>query len=221
MPAVTTNHQDETAAVGAGKSPGAGRSSIQRPDVDPERWLHEHGDALVRFAMVRLRNREHAEEAVQECLLAALRGLNSFGGRSTERTWLVGILKRKVVDQMRRRSRERPESDATTARHSDQFDERGLWQLAPKRWSQDPSDAMHQADFGRVVNDCLSKLPPSLADAIVLRELHQLPADEVCETLAVSPQSLWQRLHRARLALRRCLELNWFDAPSQRQEAST
>lgn len=215
------NHQDETAAVGTGQTTGAGRSSIQRPDVDPERWLDEHGEALFRFAIVRLRNREHAEEAVQECLLAALRAIDSFGGRSTERTWLVGILKRKIFDQMRRRSRERPESDTVTQKRSDQFDERGLWRLEPKRWSQDPSDAMHQADFGRVVNECLGKLPPGLADAIVLRELQQLSAEEVCETLAVSSQALWQRLHRARLALRRCLELNWFDAPSRRGKADS
>jgi len=215
------NHQDETAAVGTGQTSGTGRSSIQRPDVDPERWLDEHGDVLFRFAIVRLRNREHAEEAVQECLLAALRAIDSFGGRSTERTWLVGILKRKVFDQMRQRSRERSESDTVAQKRSEQFDERGLWRLEPKRWSQDPSDAMHQADFGRVVHECLGKLPPGLADAIVLRELHQLPADEVCETLAVSAQALWQRLHRARLALRRCLELNWFDAPSRREKADS
>ncbi|MHC4945232.1 MAG: RNA polymerase sigma factor, partial [Planctomycetota bacterium] len=78
---------------------------------DPATWVDEHGDALYRFAITRLKDPEAAEEIVQETFLAALKAKDSFKGRSSERTWLIGILKNKVIDHFRKMSRERPVTD--------------------------------------------------------------------------------------------------------------
>ena len=134
-------------------------------------------------------------------------------GGASERTWLIGILKRKIVDRLRGRYR----TGETMASPEDQeaafFNDRGRWQSGPQRWVKDPAAAMHDNDFWRVLQECLSNLPGRLRDAFWLRELDQMDSDEVCEVLGISSPNLWQRLFRARLGMRQCLESNWFGRP--------
>src|SRR5688500_10622854 len=82
------------------------KSPSQSPD--PERWLDDHGDYLFKYAVFRLRDDIVAEDAVQETFLAALKAYENFEGRGSERTWLVGILKHKIIDHFRRVGREAP-----------------------------------------------------------------------------------------------------------------
>ena len=162
---------------------------------------------LLRYATLQLRDAAAAEDAVQETLLAALAGEASFGGRSNLRTWLTGILKHKIVDAIRRTSRE------TTALSEDEFDalfdERGHWIEMPQAWP-DPDAALDQKEFLRVLEDCLAKLPAKTSQAFMLREHMGLETTEICKELAVTPTHVWVLLHRARHALRLCLEMNWF-----------
>ena len=178
------------------------------PRVDPEVWVEVHGDALFRFAILRLRDRDEAEDAVQECLLAALGAHQRFQGRSNERTWLIGILKNKIVDRIRARSA--IDRTAASKVSSECFDHKGLWRLPPRKWNDDPSMAVQQVEFRRVLNNCLAKLPSGIGDALLLRELDRMGSGEICEVLSISSANLWQRLRRGRLLLRRCLEVNWF-----------
>ena len=182
-----------------------------KPLIDPEVWVDEHGDALFRFAMLRLRNRDAAEEAVQDCFVSALAAHARFEGQSTERTWLIGILRHKIIDQIRKRSRANHIS-AVADRDTGLgfFDGKGYWRLSPSHWPDDPSAAMQRSEFRAVLGGCLSKLPQGVGDAFVLREVDRMDGKEICHVLGISQANLWQRLHRARLLLRRCLELNWF-----------
>jgi RNA polymerase sigma-70 factor (ECF subfamily) len=174
--------------------------------------VDEHGDYLFRFALSRLRQREVAEDLVQETFLAALRGRDRFAGGSSERTWLVGILKRKIVDYLRRKGHEQPVGDLTA---SDQwvealFDERGNWSKKPGKWPADAGATLETQEFWAIFSACLDKLPERLASAFTLREVEELDGQEVCKVLNVSANNLWVMLHRARLGLLRCLEVHWF-----------
>jgi RNA polymerase sigma-70 factor (ECF subfamily) len=182
---------------------------------DPEQWVNHHGDALYRYALLRVRDPEQAEEAVQECLLAALASRESFAGRSAERTWLIGILKRKLVDHLRRRKRERPLGESEELRSTDSveaafFDEKGSWKVSPAKWGGDPGRHLERREFWGVFQRCLKDLPSALAEAFLLREVDQVESKDICDVLGLSPTNLWTRLHRARLALRACLESHWF-----------
>ncbi|MCE5229677.1 sigma-70 family RNA polymerase sigma factor [bacterium] len=184
--------------------------------IDPERWVDEHGDALYRFALIRLRDPERAEDIVQETFAAALHARAHFAGRSTERTWLIGILKRKIIDQYRKRWREVPATELAAGAEEDlavqsMFDERGHWlqQYGPNSWSN-PSSAIQEEDFFRTLHGCMGALPGRLADAFTLREIDSIPSDEVCQILGITPTNLWAMLHRARVRLRMCMEKNWF-----------
>jgi RNA polymerase sigma-70 factor (ECF subfamily) len=174
--------------------------------------MDSHGDCLYRYALLRVRVRELAAELVQETFLEALRGWGSFAGQSSERTWLVGILKHRIVDHLRRTTRERAASEESSSRPIDdpEFDARGHWRAMPDSWRGDPSSVLEAREFWDVFGVCLSRLPRGLADAFFLREVDGLSAEETRELLKISADNLWMRLHRARSLLRDCLQLNWF-----------
>jgi RNA polymerase sigma-70 factor (ECF subfamily) len=192
---------------------------------DADTWLDEHGDALYRYARSRVGERELAEDLVQETLLAALQSQDEFQGRSTVRTWLLAILRRKVVDHYRRlweSHRERgPESRSHSRERPDpprarSFSTQGLWTSPPTSWKT-PEKALETREFWAVLEGCLSRLPRSLSSAFILRELEGLEMTEVRRILALSEGNLRVRLHRARLLLRECLERRWFARESGRK----
>jgi RNA polymerase sigma-70 factor (ECF subfamily) len=169
---------------------------------------------LLRYASLQLRDRDAAEDAVQEALAAALAGERGFAGRSNLRTWLTGILKHKIVDHIRRSSRERPGGESVSdAGYEDDFnalfDERGHWRDPPQEW-KDPEGALEDAQFRAVLEECLKALPERTAQAFLLREHMGLETTELCKELGVTPTHSWVLLYRARMALRLCLEKNWF-----------
>ncbi len=181
---------------------------------DPARWLDQHGDYLYRYAMFRLRDSAAAaEDVVQETLLAAMKGRSSFRGASSERTWLVGILRQKILDQLRELSRLRPLYDTDVFDDFD-FQENGQWRLnsASVEWCAKPDELFEQKEFWDVFTHGLSSLSTRAATAFILREIDSLDSDEICEALNVSRKNLWVMLHRARLSLHRFLQINWFGA---------
>jgi RNA polymerase sigma-70 factor (ECF subfamily) len=184
--------------------------------TDPGHWVDRHGDVLYRYALLRLRAPDVAADVVQETFVEALRARDSFGGRSSERTWLIGILRHKVVDHLRRSGREQaagngvPAGASTATSAGPVFDRRGHWRVGPAAWSLDPARDLESREFWDVLQRCLSQLPPGLAHAFVLREVEGMDAEETREVLGITPANLWARLHRARLLLRGCLESRWF-----------
>lgn len=186
--------------------------------IDPGTWVDEHGDHLFRYAIVRLRDESLAEDVVQETLLSAIQSLGSYAGKSTERTWLVGILKHKIIDHFRRRSREVPLDPSDTDlsefdplfERDDEFVDHWHDSLSPRIWRRSPDEALQENEFFNVLHACLGKLPERVANVFSLREMNGLDTDEICEILSVSQSNFWVMMHRARMALRRCIELNWF-----------
>ncbi len=180
----------------------------------PENWIDLHGDILYRYALSRVGKPEIAEDLVQEALLAALQNAKSFLGGSSERTWLISILKRKIIDHFRKTGREKPLSGSEEARLSYEdggyFDETGHWKNI-QEWGSLPSDILEDKEFWRVLSGCLDKLPLRMRQVFLLSEQDGLKGKEVCKVLGLSPSNLWVLLHRAKNGLRQCLETNWFD----------
>lgn len=180
--------------------------------LEPERWVEQHGDCMYRFALARLRSPDLAENAVQEALLAAYEARESFSGRSSERTWLVGILKRKVFDHFRKSSRERPveDIDALAEPSEEMFDDRGHWKMGPSQWGSAPDTATERSEFREILQACIKDLPDRLAQVFTMKEIDGLDGAEVCKVMALTETNLWVMMHRARARLRRCLGVNWF-----------
>ena len=178
----------------------------------PEIWLDEHGDALYRYARFRLNDAALAEDLVQETLLAALQAQGSFAGRSTERTWLIGILKNKLIDHLRKTCREITVDTGSDEDLDALFDNasRDHWRSPPSVWDNPPA-ALEQKQFWAVLSDCLSALPARQAQVFTLCEMEGLDGSEACKVLGVTTTNVWVLLHRARLRLRECLENHWFN----------
>jgi RNA polymerase sigma-70 factor (ECF subfamily) len=173
----------------------------------------------MKFALLQLRNRAHAEDAVQETLLAALEGAKRFAGGSSLSTWLIGILKHKIVDHIRREAREPSLEAASTdeAALEPDFREDGHFRNPPAHWD-DPEAALGRREFREALQASLERLPPRIARAFTLREVMGLSIQEVCDVLGISEANCAVMLYRARTALRQRLEQHWFTAEARRRE---
>ena len=179
--------------------------------------IEGHRPYLMRYALAQLRDGQLAEEAVQEALLAALESVHGFGGRSSLRTWLTSILRFKVIDLQRRAVTERALVELTdfAAEAGEEgwldelFDDTGHWRQAPNAWS-DPEAALEQSRFWQAFQGCLDKLPPAGARVFFKREIVGEETAVICKEEGITASNCWVILHRARLALRSCLEKNWF-----------
>jgi RNA polymerase sigma-70 factor (ECF subfamily) len=194
---------DEEDSATASRAGATGR-------LDPERWVEVYGDALFRFALMRLRDAARAEDAVQETFLAALKS-GQFAGRSAEKSWLFGILKNKICDHFRKAGREISFTDMEGPEEGGPFEAEGKWKNgeAPREW-ENAGESLDSEAFWKAYRACLEKLPGKTATAFNLREVDGVESKEVCAMLNISENYLWVTLHRARMALRACLETNWF-----------
>jgi RNA polymerase sigma-70 factor (ECF subfamily) len=177
------------------------------------RELESHRQALYKFALLQLRNETHAEDCVQETMMAAIQGAARFSGGSSVRTWLVGILKHKIIDHFRKASRE-TQFDANDEETSlDDFDtlfkEDGHFIDEPCAWSN-PENALEQSRFFEVLERCMEGLPKNTARVFMLREVMGTDTDEICTELSITANNCWVLLYRARMALRECLQQRWF-----------
>lgn len=173
-------------------------------------WLNEHGDYLYRFALARLRDPHQAEDVVQETFMAVIKS-NSFAQQSSPRTWLTGILKHKIIDLMRKSSREMAASDMMSdqdANMDEFFDDKGSWADKPQVWDA-PESALEQKQFFKVLQSCIDKIPNKLATLFVMRDVHETDNEEICKELNITTTNAWVMLYRARMGIRKCLEINW------------
>lgn len=182
----------------------------------PEEWVNLYGNLLYRFALMRVRDAGVAEDLVQETFLAALKSHGNFKGESTEKSWMVGILKHKILDHYRKMARNEElqlSGDESLDKPNIDFE---AVDTVGKEWALEPSEQLDREEFRTVLQKCLKKIPPKMARVFTMRELDHMPTEEICKELNISPTNVWVILHRARLGLQNCLELKWFKENLQR-----
>ena len=193
-----TTAENEVSAVEAGSLEGS---------------LEALRPTLLAIARMQLRNETWAEDVVSETFVAALEGSRKFAGQSQLKTWVVGILKHKIIDQFRRAKREVSSDAQLEAAQVETFDELfaadGHRLNTPLDWG-DPEASLNRTQFFDVLQMCIDKLPTSLARVFMMREWLELGTDEICKELSITSTNLWVLLHRARLRLRDCLQQGWF-----------
>jgi RNA polymerase sigma-70 factor (ECF subfamily) len=181
-------------------------------NAKPETWVDLYADSLFRYALLSIADKAVAEELVQETFVAALStvGNSRFRGESACKTWLTGILKHKLLDYLRQKYRHQA-SSIDVIRESeieDSFDARGNWRVKPGKWGN-PEKHYEQQELMFIIMECIAALGERQADAFRLRELEGEEAEEICKVLNISATNYWVLMHRARLAMRRCIELHW------------
>ena len=180
-----------------------------------EDWVDAHADYLFNFAVGQVRNADTAEEIVQETFLAAVKGRGNFSGQSSERTWLVGILRHKIYDHLRKTCRERAvRADLSTTEGADDSEDSVLWLHDVAAESHSPSRRIELSEFRENLELALGKLPPRIAQVFQLYEVEERSNREVCAQLNISESNLWVMLHRARKQLREQLSGWWSGEPA-------
>lgn len=194
----------------AAERPVEHASALGPASTSAAAWLDEHGDVLCAYALRCVGRRDVAEDLVQETFVAALGDPSRHRGEACVRTWLIAILKRKVVDHFRALAR-RPGIADPPERAQDEtsFTDRGTWAQPPADWFSPRVDPLDRAAFRRALSGCLSELSPPARAAFVLREVVQMSTTDICEVLGVTATHLHVLLHRARMRLRSCLESRW------------
>ncbi len=188
-------------------------NSIETQDLVVS-WVKLYSADLHLWAKRKTRDREAAEDLVQETFIAALKGAEKFEGRSNPRTWLFGILNNKINDHFRKSSAgnsRSKDSESIGIIHS-MFDESGHWRKSEVigNWDENESQLLDNDEFNAVLEACLNKLPSQWGASIQLKYLDERNGEEICQELGISPTNFWQIIHRAKLQLRKCLESNWF-----------
>jgi RNA polymerase sigma-70 factor (ECF subfamily) len=176
-----------------------------------DQWVDLYADDLFKFAYFRVNNQTKAEDLVQETFLAALKARGNYKGNSSEKTWLIAILKHKVMDYYRVKNREKPLSDMVE--HGEEnalFNEKGHWKKAPLDWG-DPTQILEKKEFWEIINGCIKNLPQKLHSVYVMREIDEESTKEVCKNFDLSATNMSVIIHRARAKLRSCMESKWFN----------
>lgn len=191
------------------------QSTTVKNKLFPDQWIDTHGNYLFNYALGQLRNQTEAENVVQETFLAAFKSKDSFAGNSSERTWLISILRNKIIDHIRAKYKEKAVTDIKNVEQSvdDFFDQANHLKKQPSQWDLNPKNLLEQKEFWQTFHQCLRKLPKAAADAFTLKELQKLDGKTICKIMNISQSNYWILLHRSRLQLRECLERNWFEIP--------
>ena len=188
---------------------------MQGPEpIDSDLWVEKYGDMMYRFALVRVKDQDAAEEVVQQTLVSALQAKNSFQGRSSEKSWLFGILKHKIMDHFRAAKKFQSydlsaDDDADPFERA--FDKTRHWRIPVQNWNMDPEKAAQNRQLVDALSQCLDKLSEKYRRIFVMREVDGVSSEEICNEFNIQPTNLWVLLHRARNQLKRCLETQWFN----------
>jgi len=192
---------------------GLSKAEENIKNMNPDEWLRDFGDYLYRYALLQLKDAGAAEDAVQDALMSAYRARDQFQGKSAVKTWLMTILRNKVIDIIRKRQRDMlvmTESVEDDPAVKASFNKAGLWSKWLNSWGSNPETMLEQKDFMLQLGDCLNKLPENLRQVFILRNVDSLTTEEICEKLSINSNNVWVILYRARLRLRECLDANWF-----------
>lgn len=179
--------------------------AADQPEALLNAWVDEHADALYRFALLRVRDKHAVEDLLQETFLAALGSSNRFRGDSSTRTWLVAILRLKIIDYYRR-SKKEPSSQQAV----EPPDRSRQKKIKLRKWNCEASRTLENKEFWQALRNCVDKLPATLTKAFLLRELDGCSPGQVSEMLNITQENLAVRVYRARSLLRDCLDQHWF-----------
>jgi|SRR5690554_268428 len=177
--------------------------------IDPDQWVDKYSDYLFNYTITRVRDRETANDLVAETFLAGLRSMKNFKGESTERTWLVSILKRKIIDHYRRINSAKGKAEVQFTYRDQEEGDRLEEQIADLS-GRNAQQLMENEELGKAIMDCLEQLNQRQAAIFKMKTLEDADTETVCNEFGITPSNLWVIIHRTRTALAKCLEKTWF-----------
>ncbi len=179
--------------------------------LDPEKWIDSYADYLFNYTIARVNDVEVAKDLVQETFLAGLKSAKNYKGDAAERTWLIAILKRKVIDHYRRSNSKKGRAEVRMD-YGEHTDAQGDWleERVADPFSSFENDAIENEELGQAIHLCIAKLPKKQALVFTMKTIQGMDTETICNELDINPSNLWVMIHRARTGLMGCLNQNWF-----------
>ena len=179
-------------------------------DINPNKWIDLYSDYLFNYTITRVSDRDIAQDLVQDTFLAGLKSMKNFKGEASERTWLVSILKRKIIDHYRKINSNKGKAEVRITYNDDESEGDWLEERVADPFDKTAEDQMQNSELGDAIFDCLSKLPKKQAQVFRMKTIEGYDTEDICKELNINASNLWVIIHRARTAMASCLEKNWF-----------
>ena len=178
----------------------------------PEKWVQAYSDYLYNYTITRVNNDDLAKDLVQETFFAGLKSMKNFQGKASERTWLISILKRKIIDHYRKINSRKGKAEVRMNFYND-GEREGEWieERVPNSWSSDADKDLENGELKSTLEKCIDNLPEKYSMVFRMKTIQNFETEEICKELDITPSNLWVIIHRARTQLRRCMEDNWFN----------
>ncbi len=179
--------------------------------LQPDTWVDAYADYLFNYAVVRVSDEEIAKDLIQETFIAGLKSAKNFKGQATERTWLIAILKRKIIDHYRKINSKKGKAEVRL-QYNASSDSDGDWleEQVADPGSLKENDALENEELGLAIQSCIDQLPEKQRQVFTMKTVRGLSTEDICKELDINPSNLWVMIHRARTALMGCLNQNWF-----------
>ena len=176
-------------------------------------WVNDYSDILYNYALQRIKDADDAKDLVQETFLAAWRNIDNYNGDASVKTWLVAILKNKIIDQYRKNASKKEQALEINEGETIFFDGEDHWSKGfyPKDWKIDYEHNIESKEFYIILNACKKKLKKIQFQVFSMKYMDDLESDEICKLLNLSNANYWVLIHRAKVQLRACLEINWLN----------
>ncbi|MGB7785704.1 MAG: sigma-70 family RNA polymerase sigma factor [Salinimicrobium sp.] len=178
--------------------------------INPDKWVDRYADYLFNYTIVRVNDREVANDIVSETFLAALKSMKNFKGEASERTWLISILKRKVIDYYRKINSIKGQAEVKVSLPDSDNEGEWLEEKVPDLADRTAEDEMENRELGLAILECLDQLNEKQAEIFKKKTIEGMETEAICNEFNITPSNLWVIIHRARTSLAKCLEKNWF-----------
>ena len=177
----------------------------------PDTWIDKYADYLFNYAVARVSDSEISKDLVQETFFAGLKSAKNYKGDAAERTWLIAILKRKVIDHYRKINSNKGKAEVRI-NYSSSSDSEGDWleEQVADPFSNMGTSAIENQELGLAIQGCISKLPKKQSLVFTMKTVQGVSTEDICNELGINPSNLWVMIHRARTALMDCLNKNWY-----------
>lgn len=179
--------------------------------LNPEKWVSKYADYLYNYTIVRVNDPIVAQDLISETFLAGLKSKKNFKGEATERTWLISILKRKIIDYYRKINSNKGKAEVHISYRDDSSEGDWLEENAADPFDKTAEDTMENEELGLAILQCLEKLNDKQAEIFKMKTIDGFDTEAICKEYNITPSNLWVIIHRARKSLVECLEKNWFN----------
>ncbi len=178
--------------------------------IDPNKWIDLYSDYLFNYTISRVSDREKAQDLVQDTFLAGLKSMKNFKGEASERTWLISILKRKIIDHYRKINSKKGKAEVRINYKDSESEGDWLEERVADPFDKTAEDTLQNNELGEAIHNCLEKLPKKQADVFKMKTILGYETEVICNELNITASNLWVIIHRARTAMADCLKENWF-----------